>query len=503
MYQYKPVTEDDSIRLLILPPSADTLSYVWGDPEKKKVIYIDNETIGATVNLDSALREIRDPLREQYLWIDAICIDQANSPEKSKQVIQMAKVYQIARNTIIYLGESTESSTLLLGAISRAYIQKAGYARARARHMLNFLFHDIPTYTKEHYEKLEKLFSELLERPWFTRVWGFQELLYSVDPWVQCGRLHVSWGYLYQATEAIAVVGFAAFQQSEAYRVFAAMNKERSNFKSARRPSKILAENLIDLLAARRGLGVSDPRDMVFAHKGIVQTSSYQSFLEADEIAIDYSKSAEKVFTDLAYHCLKTFPDHRRLEILSFKEIHNDCRDKENGLEVPSWVPDWTLKGFPYPYRRLREMEHIWGSNMPPNMSEEQVHTSPTLYTSMNTSFACSGWRAGNITKVSSAITLDQAGWKLPKEHLRRLFQEGISREKLWIHAINELYRHWCDVLGPLYSDANVMKSKPEDSTLRRSQSLIDMFTAQSQSLRMKKLTRLPRISLHTTYLQR
>lgn len=218
MYQHKPLIEQDSIRLLILPPSADSaadvhctlltttlselendpfhgytaLSYVWGDPEKKKVIYIDNEIIGIKVNLDSALRDIRDPLREQHLWIDAICIDQANSPEKSKQVIQIARVYQIARNTIIYLGESTESSTMLLGAISCAYIQNAGYVRARARHMLNFLFNDIPNYTKEHYEKLKKLFSELLQRPWFTRVWGFQELLFSMDPWVQCGRHHVS-----------------------------------------------------------------------------------------------------------------------------------------------------------------------------------------------------------------------------------------------------------------------------------------------------------------------
>lgn len=130
----------------------------------------------------------------------------------------------------------------------------------------------------------------------------------------------------------------------------------------------------------------------------------------------------------------------------------------------------------------------MWGSPMPPDLSEEQVHTSPTLYTWMNTSFACPGWRAGNITKVSSDITLHQADWKLPREHLRRLFQEGSSREKLWIHALNELYRHWCDILGPLYSDANVMKSNPEDSTQRRPQPLIDMFTAQSQSLRMKKI---------------
>ncbi|KAF5875479.1 uncharacterized protein Bfra_003933 [Botrytis fragariae] len=510
-YQYKPLTEHDSIRLLGLSPSVDTtadihcalltttlgkwdndtfngytaLSYVWGDPEKKKVIYIGHEVIGITVNLDSALRDIRDPLMKQYLWIDAICIDQANSSEKSKQVIQMAKIYQIARNTIIYLGESTESSTLLLGAISRFCKQKPGHVRSKG--LSDFLFNDTAAHTEEHNEKAWKLVLELLERPWFTRVWVFQELLFSVDPWVQCGRHRVSWGHLSQVTKAIAIF-FAAFEQPEAYRVFAAMNKERSNFNSIRRPSKTLAENLISFLTVRRGLGASDPRDMVFAHKGIVQASPYQNYLEAEDIAIDYSKSVEKVFADLACHCLKTFPDHSRLEILSYKENHNDWRAKENELEVPSWVPNWTVKGFPHPYRRLREMEHMWGSTVPPILSEVQVHTSPTLYTWMNTSLVCSGWRAGNITKVSSAITLVQAGWKLPKEYLFRLFLGGNSRQKIWIHALTELYRHWCDVLGPLYSDANIMKSNSDDSASSRPQLLIDLFKAQSQSLRMKRI---------------
>ncbi|THV48674.1 hypothetical protein BGAL_0234g00140 [Botrytis galanthina] len=518
-YQYKPLTEHDSIRLLVLLPSADStadihcdlltttlsrvhhdvfsgytaLSYVWGDLEEKKVIYIDNEMIGITANLDSALRDIRDPLRKQYLWIDAICINQANSPEKNKQVMQMAKVYQIARKTIIYLGESTEASTLLLGAISRGYKRRPGHIKATEIDILALLFNGITTYTRVHYKNAINLLLELLERPWFTRVWVFQELLFSADLWVQCGRHSVSWEHLFQATKTIAHLDFVSLERSESYRVFVAMNKEKKNFKLARRSSNTLAENLIDIMTTRRGLGVSDPRDMVFSHKGIAQASSYQDNREAEDIAIDYSKRVEEVLVNLAHYCIKTFPEDRKLQILSYKENCDDSWGKRKEFGLPSWVPNWTLKGFPNHYRRLREMGDIRGSTAFQIRSEAEVNIPPPLCAWLNTSFVCSGWRAGSIKKISHAITPVQAGWKLPKEHLLDQLREGWPREEVWIRALTLLYRHWCGILRPLYSDAKVMKLSSENSTPPGPQSLIKIFTAQSQSFRKEKIDEIAR----------
>ncbi|TGO25524.1 hypothetical protein BPAE_0078g00230 [Botrytis paeoniae] len=266
------------------------------------------------------------------------------------------------------------------------------------------------------------------------------------------------------------------------------MNKERSNSKLARRRPNTLAENLINILTTRRGLGVSDPRDMVFVHKVIVQASSYQDDLEAEDIAIDYSKRVEErveeVLVNLARYCIKTFPKDRRLEILSYKENCNDCWCKGKELGLPSWVPNWTLKGFPHPFRRLREMGHIRGSTAFQVRSEVHVNASPSLCAWLNTSFVCFGWRAGSVTKISHAITLVQAGWKLPKEYLLRLLQRGSPREK----ALTQLHHHWCEIIGSLYSDANVMKSSSENSAPRGPQPLINIFTTQSQSLRIEKI---------------
>ena len=38
---------------------------------------------------------------------------------------------------------------------------------------------------------------DILEGPWFTRVWVFQELLLSRDPWLQCGSQRIRWGELH------------------------------------------------------------------------------------------------------------------------------------------------------------------------------------------------------------------------------------------------------------------------------------------------------------------
>jgi len=142
-YQYQPLVYSDSIRLVVLQPAASVeariecflipttlsacendvveiysaLSYVWGDATDTRSISVEGKDFEVTANLEAALRHMRDPQRHRRLWADAICIDQGNEDEKSKQVSQMGSVYKYAQNTIIYLGESTESSDRVLRSL--------------------------------------------------------------------------------------------------------------------------------------------------------------------------------------------------------------------------------------------------------------------------------------------------------------------------------------------------------------------------------------------------
>jgi len=52
------------------------LSYTWGDPSKTLPIEVNDETMQVTVNLESALRRLRDKfhLWTTHFWIDAVCL---------------------------------------------------------------------------------------------------------------------------------------------------------------------------------------------------------------------------------------------------------------------------------------------------------------------------------------------------------------------------------------------------------------------------------------------
>jgi hypothetical protein len=49
-------------------------------------------------NLFSCFAQVGEPhlQNDLLLWIDAVCIDQENSPERSTEVLQMSRIYAIA-----------------------------------------------------------------------------------------------------------------------------------------------------------------------------------------------------------------------------------------------------------------------------------------------------------------------------------------------------------------------------------------------------------------------
>lgn len=54
------------------PAQYKALSYVWGSPRVKRPIVVNGGSVMVTVNLESALRHLRQPDRNVILWIDAL-----------------------------------------------------------------------------------------------------------------------------------------------------------------------------------------------------------------------------------------------------------------------------------------------------------------------------------------------------------------------------------------------------------------------------------------------
>jgi hypothetical protein len=199
-YEYRPINELDGIRLLELHPARDfsapihcslmhqslslcdnqdifghyiTLSYVWGCPDKIKTIFVDRMSLKITANLFSALHDLRDGTRSLLLWADGICINQNDDDEKAMQIRIMGRIYAGAFHTIIYLGPAVVrcSESKCLDAINAGEHQSVSH--------------------------VDLLSDSVLKNPWFTRVWVFQELVFSASPWVQIGTTRARWDIFY------------------------------------------------------------------------------------------------------------------------------------------------------------------------------------------------------------------------------------------------------------------------------------------------------------------
>ena len=68
---------------------------------------------------------------------------------------------------------------------------------------------------------------------------------------------------------------------------------------SEAKPEGFPGATLLGLLRSRRGCGLSDPRDMVYAHLGLVSHETWEVF------PIDYDKSVAQVYQDIAISYVK------------------------------------------------------------------------------------------------------------------------------------------------------------------------------------------------------
>ena len=83
----------------------EALSYCWGKSTNKVHIQLNEKEFLVTKNLHSALLRLRKQKEQRTLWIDAICINQADDEEKNRQVPLMRRIYQSCERVLIWIGE--------------------------------------------------------------------------------------------------------------------------------------------------------------------------------------------------------------------------------------------------------------------------------------------------------------------------------------------------------------------------------------------------------------
>jgi hypothetical protein len=212
----------------------------------------------------------------------------------------MGRIYSTAHHTVIYLGPLTQPVEKILQATPsrsdgiRINLDEGAFA-----------------------DVIQAAESGLLNLPWFSRVWVFQELALSRDPWVQCGGERVRW------TDLCELLLFKDNKRA-GLKVLKDMHQARD---------RRIQTDLFHLLISRRGLGATDPRDMIFAHLGVAS----DVYLLGGRVNIDYKQSVERLYEDVARY----FIDRIGPETVFF-QIDN-MGHSPHRHDLASWAPDWSL----------------------------------------------------------------------------------------------------------------------------------------------------------------
>jgi hypothetical protein len=128
----------------------EALSYVWGGGEKPRSLTVDNQQLAVTKNLHTMLLRLRDRVIPRIIWVDAVCINQADNEEKEHQIRLLPTIYARASRVIAWLGEAEDGSNQALESIRLA---RQKFAESS----------DI--------QRFQWPIQQLLKRPWFYRVW--------------------------------------------------------------------------------------------------------------------------------------------------------------------------------------------------------------------------------------------------------------------------------------------------------------------------------------------
>jgi hypothetical protein len=173
------------------PPKYRALSYVWGDPRNTLEISLNNVSVQVTINLASALQHIRDKEEKVVLWADAICINQEDLDERSKQVqFVMDEVYKDAEEVLVWLGEESEDSDLAMSFMeswTTGKGQKSGDGGDASD-----LNEDLKLAFESAFDAAaETAVLTLLQRPFWTRLWVLQEIVVAQKVLIVCGHRRV------------------------------------------------------------------------------------------------------------------------------------------------------------------------------------------------------------------------------------------------------------------------------------------------------------------------
>jgi len=332
----------------------EALSYVWGDSSKPCKIYVgpSGQVLPVTMSAHTALRCLRHADKPRLVWVDAICIDQTNIPERNSQVTMMARIYKSASRVVVNLGKAThevETGIKYLQEIARrnpatdvmsphqegrplrvndancpVWYSGKKSTEADKKYWMGlvnehfpavWVSEDTPTSVTPRFPTKQELSSllRLFEYPWFTRAWVVQEMYHAVDVTVLCKPHSFEW---------MSFEWFIEKWNQNRMGVYALPYV--LNVRNPVRPTKRLWSLLN---GSFRSCASTDARDKLYA------VMSMAADPQPHILSVDYDASVAMVFS-------------RAAAVLFYQvglNIFSAIRGPSTVAGTPTWVPDWTM----------------------------------------------------------------------------------------------------------------------------------------------------------------
>ena len=290
------------------------LSYCWGDPTARYRVRLGGAIHHVTQSLGSFLKRQREESEaNQFLWVDAICINQDDDHEKSYQLALMRDIYGTATELLIWLGDEEQPQSRGLELLGR-YNEHPDDTVIRPARLT-------------HTQRSD--FEEILSRPWFDRLWIVQELLLGAfrdkgdTTYLISGSSRVLWTSVINCMQYLSRFNREDREQFPYIERILALETLREIYASDPKRS------LLWWIAKTRNRDATDARDKVYGISGLVDSSDTLS----TQVSTGYEASAARLYTDFAALALCS-------KSIGLALLRHCQYQKLPGL--PSWVPDWS-----------------------------------------------------------------------------------------------------------------------------------------------------------------
>lgn len=339
---------------LLNPTDYETISYVWGDATQRASLLVDGKVLEVHATAEKAIRRVRQASSHRVIWIDGVCINQADLDERNQQVAIMGDVYSSTKRNIVWLGDSDNSTPAAMGLIDLFWrdLLLATDGLTRFREVTSKIESRRYSDENEHCAYELKPLVAFFSNTWFERLWCVQEVALAPTNTLFCGRFEVSllralrvavwcWHKICFLTSLLKPAENFSFSfDFKKQKLLADLIDTGSGELGWRRVSG-WKPPLFHMLEFSMGYNVTKASDRVFALLGLINgfDPSGDGKLDAKSFSSllmpNYAKPFVHVARDAA---IATLMETGSLGVL-FLVHHNGPNDGVDGISFPSWVP--------------------------------------------------------------------------------------------------------------------------------------------------------------------